>query len=178
MKTNYLAFSLLAIGMAALVGCGQQPQSQPQSESRTMTMEMPDPIKEEAAIRSTDAQWLAAAKARDAAKVAGFWSADATLLFPNQAPVTGKDAILEYVTNAFKDPDFSVTWTTDKIVISHAGDMAYETGTDTVTFRQGKKVVTAKNNGAVIWKKQPDGQWKAVIDIGTPAPPEAAPKKK
>jgi uncharacterized protein (TIGR02246 family) len=176
MKTNYLVLSLLAI--AAFAGCAQQPQPASKSDSNMMTMEMPDVAKEEAAIRATDVEWLAAAKARDAQKAASFWSDDATLLFPGTPPIIGKKAILDYVTKSFSDPDFSITFNTDKIVLAHAGDIAYETGTDTITFRQGKKVVTAKNNGVVIWKKQPDGSWKAVVDISTPAPTEATAAKK
>jgi hypothetical protein len=38
---------------------------------------------EESAIRTTDAQWLAAAQARDAEKAASFWSDDATIVAPN-----------------------------------------------------------------------------------------------
>jgi uncharacterized protein (TIGR02246 family) len=175
MKTNYLALSLLVI--AALAGCAQQPQSQ-SPDSQTMTMAMPDYAKEEAAIRATNEEWKAAVKSRDAAKVATFWSDDATIMFANQAPITGKKAILDYVTDAFKDPDFSVTWTTDKIVIAHAGDMAYEIGTARFTFRQGKKVVNADNNSTVVWRKQSDGTWKAAVDMGTPTGPEYAPVKK
>src|ERR1700751_2236015 len=104
MKTNYLAISLLAL--AALTGCAQQ---QPQSPNPPQAMAMPDLAKEEAAIRATDDQWKEAVKQHDAAKTASFWSDDATIMFANQAPVIGKKAILEYVTEAFKDPDFIVT---------------------------------------------------------------------
>src|SRR5712664_1987254 len=76
MKTNYLALSLLAI--AVLAGCAQQHQPQSPDSQHAMTIAMPDLAKEEAAIRATDAQWLAAVKSRDAEKAAAFWSDDAT----------------------------------------------------------------------------------------------------
>jgi len=175
MKTNYLAISLLAI--ATLAGCAQQQPKSPDSKE-AMAMAMPDLAKEEAAIRATDAQWRAAVKSHDAAKTASFWSDDATILFANQAPVIGKKAILEYVTEAYKDPDFMVTWTPGTIVMASSGDMAYQIATDTFTFRQGKKIVSLNNNGMVVWRKQSDGSWKAAADIGTPAAPENATAKK
>jgi uncharacterized protein (TIGR02246 family) len=163
MKKFYLAALFL------LAGCAQ-PSTEPAKPQV-------DLAKEEAAIRATDDQWKAAIKARDAQKTASFWTDDATLLFPNQAPVTGKAAIIDFVTNAYKDPDFSVTWTTNKIEVAAGGDIASQIASETFTFRVGKKLVTQHNNGVVVWKKQSDGAWKADVDIGTPAP-EAAPAKK
>src|SRR5687768_17314729 len=40
-------------------------------------------------------QYLAAAKARDAAKVASFYAEDAVLMPPNAPPIKGKHAILQ-----------------------------------------------------------------------------------
>jgi ketosteroid isomerase-like protein len=68
-------------------------------------------------------------------------------------------------------------WTTDKVVVAASGDMAYATGTDHIIFRAGKQVVSTNNNGLVVWKKQRDGLWKAVVDIATPAAPTVPPKK-
>src|SRR5437868_547972 len=161
MKTTYLALSLLAL--AALMGCAQQPQSQPRSEQ--MSMPMADLTKEEAAIRATDAQWLAAVKARDAEEAASFWSDDASINMPNAATITGKKAIRDYVAESFKSPDFSITWATDKVEVARSGEMAYATGVSQITFRAGKQLVTVKNNGFGVWKKQADGQWKVAVDI-------------
>ena len=101
---------------------------------------------EEASIRATDAQWLAAAKARDTEQAASFWSDDATILMPNSPPITVKEAIRAYVTESFKSPDFSIAWTTDKVVVAASGDMAYATGTDHIISRMkislGKVSVT------------------------------------
>jgi len=80
---------------------------------------------EEAEIRATDTRWQEAVKARDAERAASFWADDATIYQPNGPAIIGKDAIRAYVAGAFASPDFSINWTTDKVVLSQAGDMAY-----------------------------------------------------
>ena len=161
-----LLFTLLSFGFT---GCTHTRQRTDQPEV--------DVAKEEASIRATDAQWLAAAKARDTEQAASFWSDDATILMPNSRPIIGKEAIRAYVAESFKSPDFSIVWTTDKVVVAASGDMAYATGTDHIIFRAGKQVVSTNNNGLVVWKKQREGRWKAVVDIATPAAQTVPPKK-
>lgn len=172
MTTNYVGQSSLVIAiLTALVACGQHRQTAvAATDSSANSAPVVNLAKAAAEIRATDARWLAAAKARDAAKAASFWSDDAVLLFPEMPPVVGKKALLDYVAGSFKDPDFSITFVTDTIVVASAGDMAYEIGNDTITYNDGKKRVTTVNNGVVVWRKQSDGQWKAAVDIGTPAP--------
>src|SRR3954447_12358124 len=120
--------SLAPIALVLLLaGCAHQPQQTSDAAKPTV-----DLAKAEADIRATDAQWLATAKSRDAAKAASFWSDDATLIFPGAPPITGKAAILDYVTKSFADPDFSITFSTDKIVVAPSGDFAYETGSDVI----------------------------------------------
>ncbi|MCU1307769.1 MAG: SnoaL-like domain protein [Acidobacteriaceae bacterium] len=158
MKT-LLALSLVVAG---LLGCAQKQPSQSRSQPAVNLAEA------EAAIRATDAQWMAT---RDIEKAVSFWTDDATLLMPGSPPVAGKTALKAYVAGAMASPGFSITWTTDKIVLSPSGDMAYSTGTNRVTFKDPRgKLITTNNNAVVIWKKQPDGSWKSVIDISTPQP--------
>lgn len=79
---------------------------------------------EEAAIRRTDADWLAASSSHDLERVLPFWSDDATILAPGTPPIVGKDAIRKYVSGAFATPGFSITWKTEKVEVSQAGDLA------------------------------------------------------
>jgi uncharacterized protein (TIGR02246 family) len=125
-----------------------------------------DLVKEEAAIRATDAQWLAAVKARDVEKTVSYWSDDATILPPDSPPVVGKKAIRDYVAGAFAMPEFSITWELDKVVVARAGDMAYATANDVITFKGADgKVASMKARAVVVWQKQADGSWKVVVDI-------------
>lgn len=162
--TRICLFALPAFAILAIAGCSHQQKV--------------DIAAEEAAIRSTDASWLSAATAHDLERTVSFWSDDAVILAPGGPAIRGKQAIHQYVTNAFATPGFSITWKTDQIEISKSGDLAYATGTDSisVTGPHGKPD-TVENNSVAIWKKQPDGSWKCIVDVMTPAaaPPAATP---
>src|SRR5690348_7504338 len=127
---------------------------------------------EEAAIRRTDAVWLAAASAHDLDRILPFWADDATILAPGTPAIVGKDAIRKYVSSSFATPGFSIAWKTDKVEISQSGDLAYSYGTDRISLNtpDGKPVIE-ENEAVAIWKKQPDGSWKCVMDVMTPAAP-------
>jgi len=166
------AHCLAALSLTILFGCAA---AKPAVEPAATV----DLGKEEAAIRATDAQWLAAAKAHDVEKSVSFWSDDATILQPDTPPIVGKSEVRKYVAEAFATPDFSITFTTDKVVVARSGDMAYETGTGVISFRDPKgKLVTLHNRGVVVWRRQADGSWKAAVDIWNAAPQNAAPRKK
>src|SRR6185312_2142383 len=137
---------LFLVPLVFLAAC-DQPASEPAKPAV-------DPAKEATAVRAADDGWKAAAKARDAAKTASYWSDDATLMVSGVPPVTGKDAIKKFVEDSFKDKNFAIDWTADKIEVAASGDMGYETATETITMTQGKKVVTSKSRGVVVWKKQ------------------------
>ena len=128
------------------------------------------PSTEEAAIRRTDADWLAASSSHDLERVLPFWSDDATILAPGTPPIIGKDAIRKYVSEAFATPGFSITWKTEKVEVSKAGDLAYSSGTDRISLNTPDgKSVTEESRGVAIWKKQPDGSWRCVLDVMSPA---------
>lgn len=166
MTTKFLSTLFVSLSVAALAGCTQRTES---AQPAVNVAEV------ESAIRATDAQWLATVKTRDAQKSASFWADDATILPPNAAAIVGKQAIQAYVAGAFALPGFSIDWKTDKVVVAASGEMAYATGSDVFTFKTpDSKLHTEHTNGVVVWRKQPDGAWKAAIDIwNADAPPDA-----
>jgi uncharacterized protein (TIGR02246 family) len=166
MAMKFFRLALALLPAAALLGCAQP--TRPAANAAEI----------ESTIRATDAQWLATVKTRDAEKSASFWSDDATISPPNAAPIAGKPAIRAYVAGAFASPGFSIDWKTDKVVVAASGDMAYSTGSDVFTFKTpDNQMHTEHTNGVVVWKKQPDGAWKAAIDIwNADAPPADAAK--
>ena len=129
----------------------------------------------EAAIRTADAQWLAAARAHDLERTLSFWSDDVILMRPGAPPVVGKAALRNYVAGAFAIPNFSISWITDRVWVARSGELAYATGTDEIrmTSPQGKAVVE-HNKAVAIWRRQPDGSWKCAVDIWNAAGDAAA----
>ena len=132
----------------------------------------PDPVREEAAIRATDARWLAAARAHDLERTLSYWTDDVILMQPGAAAVVGKEALRRYVSGAFATPGFSITWVTDQVRVAQSGDLAYATGTDTIrlTSPDGKPVVE-HNKAVAVWRKDPDGSWRCAVDIWNSAEP-------
>ncbi len=157
MSKRYLSavFPLLAV----LAGC------------ESMATAAPDPVREEAAIRATDARWLAAAQSHDLERTVSYWSDDVYMMPPGGPPIVGKEALRRYIAGAFAIPDFSITWVTDHVWVARSGDLAYAVGTDTIRLSspEGKPVVE-HNKAVAVWRKEPDGSWKCAVDIWNAAP--------
>jgi ketosteroid isomerase-like protein len=66
----------------------------------------------------------------------------------------------------FGSPGFSSDEATTQIEVARSGDLAYQRGTYVATLQNERGQVT-KSTGkfVVVWKKQTDGRWKAIIDI-------------
>jgi uncharacterized protein (TIGR02246 family) len=117
---------------------------------------------EEQAIRDLDAEWIAAVAAGDAAKCASFYAADGSLLPPNTDPVIGLEALEQaWVGTIAALPNLWFGPT--KIVVSAAGDMAWDYGTWQVTDAPDGAVVD-HGKYLVVWQKI-DGEWKVVADM-------------
>lgn len=136
---------------------------------------------DEQAIREIEIEANRAAAAKDLERYVSFYADDAAVFFPGTPMVTGKDAIRKTTDALFATAGFSLSFQTAKVEVSRGGDLAYTYGTNTVTMNDPKgKPVTDKGKYVAVYRKQADGTWKVVADIGNsdlpaPAPP---PKKK
>jgi uncharacterized protein (TIGR02246 family) len=128
----------------------------------------------QASIRAADSAFAAAAAAHDLEGSAGSLSADAIMFAPEQPPLVGRAAIREYMRESFATPGFSVSWTTDTIVVAASNDMAYSFARSRYTFpgHSGKPgaIDTAYGKGLSIWRREADGRWRTVADIWNGAP--------
>lgn len=162
-------FAMLASSVALLSfmwGCAAPPPPDTRAE-------------DERAIREIEAEAANAAAAKDLERYVSAYADDAALFFPNAPLVTGKDAIRKMTEALFRTPGFSLSFQTVKVEVSRAGDLAYTYGTNTVTLNDPKgKLVTDKGKYVAVYKKQPDGKWRCVADIGNSDLPGPAPAKK
>ena len=130
-----------------------------------------------AAVKAVDAAGVADWKAKDPAKIAAHYTADAVLIEPFGEPKVGTAAIQAGGVQSFTDPGFSLTYAPDRVDVSDAGDMAVTSGKFEISMTDpaSKAVVKSGGNYVTVWKKQADGGWKASMDIATPGAP-APPK--
>lgn len=143
--------------------CQQQPPQAPDTRAA-----------DEQALRDLENDWSKVAAAKDLDRFLGFYADDASVFEPNQPVKTGKEAIRADLTKFLATPGLTMNFQTVKVEVARSGDIAYTYGTYTSSKTGPKgKPVEDKGKYVTVYKKQPDGKWKAVADIDNsdlPAP--------
>jgi uncharacterized protein (TIGR02246 family) len=133
----------------------------------------------EKSIHDIEAAEVKALAVKDAALFAASYTSDAILMSPSNPPMKGRDAIKTGMAAAVSDPNFKLEFSSDRIEISTAGDMAVSRGNYTLsaTDPATKKAIHDKGSYVTVYRKQTDASWKAVLDINcselAPTPPPA-----
>lgn len=164
---NALGRAGFLVGVLALAGCAQQPAPQASAPPDTRAAD-------EAALRTLIKDWSASAQAKDVAKFVSFYADDAVLMLEDAPDIKGIAALREGIAGMMQDPAFALSFEPDNVVAARSGDLAYETGTYSMTMTgSDKKPATEKGHYVVVWRKQADGAWKVALDAPVSDPPEA-----
>ena len=130
----------------------------------------------EQALRDLDAQWSAAAGAKNLEKTVSFYSADAIVMPPNAPAATSSEAIRKGWQDLLASPGLVISWKTTKVEVAKSGDLACLSGTYELTMNDASgKPVNDHGKYVEVWEKQSDGKWKCGTDIWNsdlPAPSE------
>ncbi len=113
---------------------------------------------------------FAKATAEEGGKAFASWFAeDAVTLGEGSAPVHGKDAIAKSAN--WLPKEYQLTWTPTEAVMSPSGDMGYTWGhyEGRSKDRDGNSKVTT-GRYFTVWRKEPNGEWKVVLDAGNAEP--------
>jgi uncharacterized protein (TIGR02246 family) len=153
--------AVIAVGLIALAGC--KPAAY-------------DPTTDMVSVGELNKAWAAAYNAGDADGVANLYTDDATVTPPGVAALVGRDAIRTFI--ASDSAATKAAGLTMNIASSDMGvtpDLAYDTGTFTVTDAAG---ATVDSGSYVSIVKKKDGKWFLYRDIWnsdrSPAPAPAA----
>ena len=120
----------------------------------------------EQALRDLDAQWSAAAAAKDVDKTVSFYSEDAMAMPPNASAATTKEAIRKVWQDLLASPGLVIRWKTTKVEVAKSGDLACLSGTYDLTMNDPSgKPVNDHGKYVEVWEKQADGKWKCGTDI-------------
>lgn len=107
--------------------------------------------------------------ARGGAGFASWFADDGVALGNGQPPSIGRVAIAK---SANWDPKvYQLTWTPTDAQMGPSGDMGYTWGHfEGHSKDAGGNPVTTTGRYLTIWRKQPDGSWKVVLDAGANEP--------
>ncbi len=133
----------------------------------------------EQAIRNNmDVECLKAAQTKDLERRLLCFAQDASMFPPGGAMAAGKEAIRALLSQLYANPGFAISWQTTKVEVSRASDLAWCSGTYELTLNDPKgKPITDRGKYVTVWKKHPDGSWKAVAEIwNSDQPPPARPE--
>jgi ketosteroid isomerase-like protein len=153
---------LLLLGVMFLVVIIGLPIAHPNvSASSKATPEM---------LKQLEAEFMRAAAEKGSLGYMSYYADDAVEV-PNGAPlIQGKTEIAKGM-GFLDDKNNSLLWTPVGADISASGDLGYTYGT--FEFRakdkEGKPVVQ-HGKYTSIWKRQKDGSWKVVLDMGNSSP--------
>jgi ketosteroid isomerase-like protein len=117
------------------------------------------------AIQRLDAEFMKAASAKNAAAlVKAFYAPDAVLMPPNHALVEGRDNIQGFLQGLIDSGLTSIKLETT--TTASAGDLAYGRGQYTLALSPpGGAPVQDVGKYVVVYRRQPNGAWRAVSDI-------------
>ena len=142
--------------LVALTGCARAPDA---AAARGALMDADRRFNNATAERRTDG-WM------------DFIAEDGQMI-RSAGTITGRAAIRDEMGKTFADTSFSLRWEPLQSDVGAGGDLGYTNGRYEVRFRDAKGNAAMRTGRYLtVWKKQADGSWMVVRDIGVQdAPP-------
>ncbi len=126
----------------------------------------PDPRE----LMDADRAFAAETAARGGEGWADWFAPDARQYLATGGVLAGQDSIRAVMVQVFADTARALRWAPDSAVVAASGDIGYTFGRwQSVVRTATGDSVTGRGNYVSIWRRQPDGTWKVVLDIGNPA---------
>jgi uncharacterized protein (TIGR02246 family) len=154
-----LKFTVVSFaGFLLLAGCNTAPPA-PSTPAVDISAE-------KAKIHDLEAAWAKDAAAKDLDKSVANYADDAILITPGMPAAKTKDAVRAGWKGMLDDPNLKIAFSPDRIEVSASGDLATTEGSYTMTMTnpKTKKPVEDKGTYLTVYKKQADGNWKAIED--------------
>lgn len=160
-----------AVGVTPSIGLSQMPEPSPQS---TLPNLLTDPTAKPGKILlfELEARFAKDVAERGGAGFAEWFAGDGVTLGNGVAPVVGQVAIAK--SSTWSPKDYQLTWTPTDAVMGPSGDIGYTWGHYEGHSKDANGYpVTTSGRYITIWRKQPDGNWKVVLDAGANEPAAA-----
>jgi ketosteroid isomerase-like protein len=118
---------------------------------------------------SLERRFAAAVAQGGGAAFASYFDPDGMTMANRQNPLIGQAAIAAHAT--WSPTAYQLTWTPEGGELSPSGDMGYTWGQ--YEGRSTTSAAVESGRYMTVWKKEPDGSWKIVMDTSNEDPPEA-----
>jgi len=129
-----------------------------------------DTTTEEQRLLQTDRHFAAASVQHGAAEAFRMYlDEDATMFSRGRHPVHGRDAIYDIMKPG--EDGYVLKWTPRAADVARSGDMGWTWGEYTLAAKGGGGESLSWGKYVNVWKKNADGEWKVVADIGNDSPP-------
>jgi ketosteroid isomerase-like protein len=163
-----LVVAALMAGLVPCVASGQLLEPGAQSSA-------PNPLTDttvkpgKVLLYDLEARFAKDVAARGGAGFADWFAEDGVALGNGAAPKIGKVAIAKSAT--WLPKDYQLTWTPSDAMMGPSGDMGYTWGHYEGRSKDshGNPVLTS-GRYITMWRKEPDGNWKVVLDAGANEP--------
>jgi ketosteroid isomerase-like protein len=180
---GYLFIAVLAslvAGLAPLQARAQMlgPGMQPGAPAQAPNAETPNPLTDSTMnpgkmqLFDLEARFEKDVATKGGAGFASWFADDGVALGNGKQPLIGKVAIEQSA--QWSPKDYQLTWTPTDAMMSPDGDMGYTWGHFEGRSKDsnGNPVLTG-GRYITVWRKQPDGTWKVVLDAGADDAPAA-----
>ena len=133
------------------------------------------PVKETPAadrLLQADKDFAKASEAKGAAEAFALFLAEDAMQLPGGAhPLFGRKAIVENLGSGYV-----LKWDPKKAEVAKSGELGWTWGTFELHTKEADgKPVVRYGKYVNVWRKQKDGKWKVIVDLGNPSPPPNQP---
>ena len=158
-KTLSVLFALLVFG-ASVIG------------SRVFAQKPSSKNSKQEALLNTDVEFAKASVAKGAAEAFALYLADDAMQMPAGGnPVVGKKAVL-----AGMGSGYVLSWEPKKAEVAKSGELGWTWGTYELHTKDAEgKLVVRYGKYVNVWRKQKDGTWKVILDMGNASPAPTTP---
>lgn len=112
----------------------------------------------EEAVRQADEAWAKAVASKSVDQTVAFYDGEAVTAGSAMPPCQGIGTIRAMWERMFSQPDFSLAWKVDKVIVIGSGAIALSTGIWRMPGPNATGLYFA------VWRKLPDDQWKVLMD--------------
>lgn len=156
---------LLTLPMISLSACdgAENVTSQPATEK-------PDPAQAAAAIEEAQKARIAALNSGDVDGAVSVYAPDATLVLPNEQPLTDPASIRANYASLLGDDTVKLEITPTKTWVSAGADFAITTAKINLRTSATEPPSNLESNNQSVWQRQPNGSWKIVSEYSVALP--------